>query len=335
MFKVVKYTVKFEFPDNILLLISTILSRTACPVNMEKKKEAPSNEYLGICGKQVELKQGMAILDLAILEESLTPWCQLQKLKPMKEIMKKILVTALCILFSFLIFSGEDAVKNVDSKSFLEKARRPPVQESWAKLAGKTMHRRADKESQEFPIYLGLRFTPERILAQVFVNENENYNIGQQYCSAPGGTSVIATNKNPGGKSALGDFGLRPEDLTLSFMYWDFVSELDKDSVKGRECRVFILKSPTLQERVKIFIDAETCFPVKAEWIREDKENKGKEEIYRTIEITSFRKESDFWFVDSFVIYGPGWKTKVEFSDIAAGLAKDGIPEDIFRKNSP
>ena len=244
--------------------------------------------------------------------------------------MKSTLIS-IAILFSLQIFAQEDAVKNADSKAFLEKVRRPPVQESWAKLSGKATHRRADKENQESPMYLGLRFTSERILAQVFVNENESYNIGQQYCAAPGGTSIIATNKNSGGKSILGDFGLRPEDLTLSFLYWDFVSELGKDSIKGRECRVFILKSPTLQEKVKIHIDTETCFPFKAEWMKEDKENKGKEEIYRTIEIISFRKESDFWFVDSFVIYGPGWKTKVEFDNISAGLAKDGIPEDIFK----
>ena len=248
--------------------------------------------------------------------------------------MMKNTLTSLAILFSFAIFAEEDALKNADSKAFLEKARRPPVQESWAKLAGKTIHRRADKEVQESPIYLGLRFTTERILAQVFVNENENYNIGQQYGAAPGGTSIIATNKNPGGKSVLGDFGLRPEDLTFSFLYWDFVSELDKDSVSLQECRVFLLKSPTLQEKVKIYINAETCFPVKAEWIKEDKENKSKDNIYRTIEITSLRKESDFWFVDSFVIYGPGWKTKVEFGNITAGLAKDGVPEDVFKKNS-
>ncbi len=237
----------------------------------------------------------------------------------------------LAVCFSFNLFS-DDSPPEPDSASFLQKARRPPANESWAKLPGTAVHRRGDSENRESPIYLGIRFTPERLLAQVYLDENESYMIGQAYNSSAEGTSVIANNKKGGGESILADFGLRPEDLTLSFMYWNFEKELEKSPVRSYECRVFIMQSPTQKEKAKVYINTEYCFPMKAEWIRKD--DKGKDEIYRTIEIVSFKKESDFWFVDSFVIYGPGFKTKVNFSDISAGFAKDGVPADIFINKS-
>ena len=58
-------------------------------------------------------------------------------------------------------------------------------------------------------------------------------------------------------------------DLTLSFIYWPLVQEVEGDSVKGLDCRDMILKSPDftgLQEWVRCSISTEYAYPLRAEW---------------------------------------------------------------------
>ncbi len=233
---------------------------------------------------------------------------------------------------SFNLLVAEDSTPIQDGKAFLESARKAPMNESWAVLSGRIIHKRGKASPVESPVYLGILFTPERILAQIYIDPDEKYSIGQAYYSKnEDGTSVIPFNNKKDGQSVLAECGLRPEDMTFSFMYWDFVKELDANSSPGRQCRVFLLESPSKKEQARVYIDTEYRYPLKAEWIKSSADGK-KEEPYRSIEIGGFRKEAGFWFVESFQIFGPGFRTKVEFSDVKAGLSKDGIPENLLNK---
>lgn len=238
-------------------------------------------------------------------------------------------------LFFAVCSNAGDSIAEADSKYFLDSVRRPPHQDTWAKLGGKIIHKRSGtSENLESPLRVALRFTPDRLLARIVIDADEKYSVGQVYSSSAApeeGTSVITENMKPNGKSTLADCGLRPEDLTLSFIYWKFEKELEPTSFKGRDCRVFLLNSQDGKEKARVSIDTEARFPLKSEWI---KIKDAKEEVYRTIEISSFKKESDFWFVESFFIFGPGFRTKVEFSEISAGFAKDGVPQDLFQDSS-
>lgn len=242
----------------------------------------------------------------------------------LKTSIRSVMFLNILALWIFSAQASDDAMEQ-GPENFLARVRRPPVSETWAQMTGEAVHRRSGKDIRESPIYLGIRFTPERTLAQVFLNSDEKYIIGQKYGSDATGTSIIdeSSTKEP----LLKEFGLRPEDLTLSFVYWDLVKEEDREAVKGQECRVFTLKSPEHGESVKVYISTEYYFPMKGEWIRKD-----EDKPYRTVEVSSFKKEKDFWVVDGFTIYGPGWKTKVDFSKTDAGHSKDGVPENLFRK---
>ncbi len=215
----------------------------------------------------------------------------------------------------------------LDSKSFLERARRPPAQETWAKLSGEASHRRSGAETVKSPIAFSVRFTPERTVAQVFIDDSEAYNISQIFSAEGGGTTIIPFNKKDKGKSVLENFGLRPEDLAFSFLFWNLDKELAPDTAKGQDCRVFLLVSPG-GEVVKVFLSIEHFFPLKAEWFRA----KGDAAPYRTVEVTSFSRRDDFWFPDGLSIYGPGFRTKIEFPELSAGKVKDSVPEDLFKK---
>jgi len=238
----------------------------------------------------------------------------------------------LLLVSSACLIQGQDKkTAEIPSLEFLNLARRPPVRESWAKFNGFAQHRRSGKSTQKLSLYLGIRFTPERTLAQVVVGNRESYRIGQTYRQEAGSTTVIPENIQDPRHPLLGNFGLRPEDLTLSFLYWNYDEELAGESVKTIKCRVFLLQSPDQQELARIYISTEYRFPVKVEWLYQ----KNDEKPYRTLEISSVKETDNIHLPDSLMLFGPGWKTKVDFSETAAGIVAENLPDDLFRKITP
>ncbi|MFA6568585.1 MAG: hypothetical protein WCS96_10260 [Victivallales bacterium] len=242
------------------------------------------------------------------------------------------LCSALVILVSCNL-KAEDAVgAKLDASEFLKTARRPPIEESWAKMQGEISHKRGTADTVKHPIYLGMRFTPERTLAQVVANKNEFYIIGQEYSDKPESTSIIV-NRPEKDKSVLADCGVRPEDLTLSFLYWPFQKELKSEGIKGYPCRVFQLLSPDKKESATVYISSQYFFPLKVEWFRNTKVNEPPKHD-RMLEVKSFKKNTDenFWIVDTLEISGPGFRTKIDFTEASAGYSKNGVPEELFQK---
>ena len=234
------------------------------------------------------------------------------------------------VVMMFVCAVSMSAQSPMNSNEFLKVVRKPPRAESWAAMKGEAMHRRRGKASITSPIYFGVKFSPDRTLAQIVVDNSEGYYVGQAYNGLTDSTTVIPMKAMESGTSKLSEFGIRPEDLTMSFLYWDFVKELKPDSVKGQDCRVFLLKDAKTEEIVKVNISPEFHFPLKVKWYgkkyEEDKE-------VRTLEVSSFEKKDDFWLVESLTLFGPGWKSRVEFEDAKAGYTKGekaSLPKDLF-----
>ena len=234
----------------------------------------------------------------------------------------------MCLCFCSAISFAADKVSSAD---FLKTVRMPPGRESWASMKGKAMHRRKGAAPISAPIYFGVKFSPERTLAQVVIDEAEGYYVGQAYDASKDSTSIIPMKDlKKGETSKLAEFGLRAQDLAMSFLYWEFQKELEEDSVKGQDCRVFLLKDPKSPEVVKVHISSEFYFPLKVQWYAqgyvEDKEQ-------RTLEIREFEKKDNFWLVSELSLFGPAWKSRVEFEDAKAGYTKGSnanIPTDLF-----
>ncbi|MDD3118651.1 MAG: hypothetical protein PHQ27_05705 [Victivallales bacterium] len=215
-----------------------------------------------------------------------------------------------------------------DAMRFLAVARRPPGRECWARMTGKVTHLRTGGKPEEAGISLAIMFTPARTLAQIIIDDQQGYLVGQKYGPGADMTSIIPLNKEGYQEPILAKFGLRPEDLTMSFIFWHLLRELPRDKVKGQECRVFVLQAPDAvdPEVVQVHISAKYFFPLKVSWSRKD-----GEPPYRFMEVTSFRKENDYWLVRSLIIYGPGWKTRVAFEQSQAGVQQD-LPQNFFRR---
>lgn len=212
-----------------------------------------------------------------------------------------------------------------DAIAFMSQVRRPTGQQSYAQMDGVVRHLRKGSDTIEYPLYFGIMLTEKRRLSQIIVNNAEGYNIGQSYSSGNEGTTVTPMRDGGYQQSILGNFGIRPEDLSMSFLYWNVFAEEPKSSFRTVDCRVFLLKNPQSAEMARAYISEDSLFPVKVEFFPDDKTDNAPE---RTMEVEKFKKtDNDFWVPTQLKLYGPGWRTQVVFKNVTA--------ENLDPKNPP
>ena len=239
--------------------------------------------------------------------------------------MKKIFLFVLTVLLC--VVAGAEEKSALSSEQFVKVVRTPPGRESWGLLEGTASHRRRGSATVEAPLRFSVIFTKARTIAQIVFNGKEIYDVAQSYLP-PFAGSIDTRDLQK--EKTLTDFGLRPEDLTMNFIFWPLKKELERESVKTIDCRVMVFESPTGKESVKVFISAAHFFPLKVEWYNVPADRISGD-AFRTLEVTSFKKSGELWVLGSFSIYGPGWRTSVKFPETKAGLTKDGVAKDLFR----
>lgn len=233
-----------------------------------------------------------------------------------------IAATALC---------GGAENSELSAQEFLHRVCHPQGQkESYATMEGKSRHVRRGNSPQESQLYVGIRFFPERTLAQVIVNGLEGYFVGQAYQTGVEGSSLVPMREGGYPDSELADFGLRPQDLTLAFIYWPFVEERPEETCRTIACRVMHLISPDGAERVLAYLSKDAFFPVKAEFFAGN--DPECEQMLRTLEISSVVRTGDFVLPKKLNLFGPGWKTEIRFDQYHADWWNSERPAEVFRK---
>jgi len=224
---------------------------------------------------------------------------------------------------------GEDdaAAPSLELAAFLEQLRHPPLVASWAIMSGTVQHKADGQPLKRFGIEARALFSPRRTQAQLSFNEHERYLVRQTFSDGRQGTTIIREREAPPGQLSLGDIGLRPGDLTLSFLYWDFVEELPSQTIKTRRCRVLRLRDPESREQVVVWVTVREVFPLRVSWYRE-----GEGQRYRELEFTGFERQHETWIVKRLQVSNPGWKTQVDFQRIKLELVTDAArpPADLF-----
>ena len=237
---------------------------------------------------------------------------------------KSSLLAITILLSSIAIGNAEEKLSSLD---FLYRVRHPAGRKTWSMLTGKMNHRRRGKPAVSAPIYLGILFSSDRTLAQIIINNNQAYMVGQVYSTKKSATTIIPNNPAGYKKPILAEYGIRPEDLTMSFIYWQFIKELPETSLKTLNCRVFKLASPDKKEFVNIYVSSAYFFPMKVEWFKSK-----IEKPYRTLQVSDFTKTDDIWLITRIKFYGPGWRSVIDFDKTSAGVSQKNIPKELFKK---
>jgi len=240
---------------------------------------------------------------------------------------KRLFVVSVILIFSIAI----PVIAKQSTKQFLTITRNNHPEKTWAILIGTVSNRRRGISSiNSANLKVGMRFTNSRVLTKITIKEElegiiESYMVGQPYNGQP--ASILSSDKN---MFLLGEFGLRPEDLTMTFLYWDIKKEFKNESVKGFACRVIGLINPKTKEFVKVYISTKYYKPIKVEWFKAN-----QTDAYRNVIVTSFETKGSLGAPSKFILYGPGWRTKIDFDKIKLGYTKDGIPKNIFTDDFP
>lgn len=266
---------------------------------------------------------------------------------------KKVLAVAFCLTVCIIIHAQKADNSKLSSAEFLKKTRVPQGRESWAFMKGEASHMRyvkvgnsKERKVMDAELAVSIDFTPTNTIGQVVIEERledkkvpakkESFKIMQTYTGSKDSTTIIPGAKNPPQKqSVMGNFGIHPQDLTMSFLYWDYQKELKRDTCLGYDCRVFLLKNPdakAAEKYAKVYIVTKYLFPLKVTWYKDDKTALGQVKgQYRTMEVSSFKEEGDFVLVAELSLKGPGWNTRISFDDTEAGYTNDKKPEGFYK----
>ena len=234
---------------------------------------------------------------------------------------KKYALLSLAAILTLSAFAADEPT----AQEFLERARNPKSAETYGMFGGTLQHRRRGEEPMEVPIYFGVIIRNDVTIGRVLADNRESYTIRQDRKSGREGTSI---DKDPRNSVILDRVGLRVSDLTMSFLHYKFVKELDSATLSAVvSCRVLLLESPDDQpggkEYVRVYLEKEHAFPLKAEFLR----SPGDKKPFRMMEANGFTKQNDLYYARTILIEAPGLRTKVDFDTKTAivGLYNNNI----------
>ncbi len=234
-------------------------------------------------------------------------------------------MAAMIILFPSLVRSATaEASEPLSGQQFLREVRRPFRSDAWGRLSG-SIATKGDLKHRNEPLSLALRFSPHGMAAQLVLGAVNCYRISQAYSAAVPDVRV----ERPEHEDALDltDFGVKPEDFTFSFLYWNVDEELPGQRLRGQSCRVLRLVHPRSGEVAVGWFSDKYFFPLKVCWYEAD-----GEEPSRQLEFTDFRKQpGGFWFTKHVRLSGKGWKTRIRFEEVEVFNREDRpVPSDLF-----
>ena len=208
---------------------------------------------------------------------------------------------------------------------FLYRVRNVPSRHSWALMKGSAVHSRKGSRNMTSSLEMGIFFTPVQTLAQIrFGGTDEIYTIGQSYGKT--GATSVKTFLKQGYKPRIAIYGITPEDLAMSFLYWDYKKEFETDSIRGQTCRVFLLQSKDKSQQVKVYISRDYFFPVRAEFSVSSQPDKP----FKTLEAVAFKRENGYYFVSRINLWGDQWSTRIRFQDLKADAFEKKLPPGVF-----
>ncbi|MBP5641183.1 MAG: hypothetical protein J6X55_17015 [Victivallales bacterium] len=230
--------------------------------------------------------------------------------------MKHRLISIIALVLAFCVtglHADEDAVDlaSLPPEQFLSVIRDPLRSDAWSVITGRITHARGDTPLVKGEVRLSIRLSEKKMITQITLNEKNTYILEQVYSKQDSQTKLDLELPPTETKPGLFDFGLRPDDLSFAFFYWDFIRETTTPADASNGLRVIELRNPQVKgASVLVHFNARQGFPIEARWKNPDGS------LDRFLELKGAKRHKNgVWFVRDMRLEDGAkrWKTQVRF----------------------
>jgi Outer membrane lipoprotein-sorting protein len=212
------------------------------------------------------------------------------------------------------------------SQEFLKTTRDQLLGNCWLKLGGRANFRAKDGSRLKLDIGLSAELKPLELtfmstLDQETVKLHHDFGLRKKTAILEDGRLKIGSKYDV--------LGIRPEDLSMSFLYWNFQREDDRKAlgVARIACRVFQLANPdSLDEYAMVWISEKYLGPVKVEWYRGSAKTP-----FQSLEFTEFTEVNKVWVPTIIEMANDKGELQLKFEKLDAAFSKES-PAQLFEK---
>ena len=221
-------------------------------------------------------------------------------------------IVGILIIFSVILTAQQQLeLATLPPEQFLAVIRDPLRADAWSVITGQITHSKAEEPLVRGSVRLSIRLSEKKMITQITLNEKNTYILEQVYDRKNTKTSLDLELPPTEVRPSLFDFGLRPDDLSFAFFYWDFIRETTTPADAHNGLRIMELRNPQVEgATVQVHFNAKHGFPVEAQWKTPDGA------LERMLELKGAKRHKNgVWFVREMRLEDGAkrWKTQVRF----------------------
>lgn len=243
------------------------------------------------------------------------------------------MLRATFLLLSLLLFSGsafaQDPAK-MESEDFLDKCRAQLLGNCWVKMEGNINHRDPEgKRSKPMKIKWAAQLNPSKITFKATVGGKQSFKVEQLFGKKHDSKILENTLEAENGFTKV---GIKPADLSLAFMYWDYIKEFQGQNIGllgTFKCRVFLLGNPDGKDFVKVWISERYLGPLQVQWLRGIKPADQAKPV-QTLEFKDFAEKNKVWVpLESKIVNSKG-ELQIRFKEVDAAFSTE-VPAELYK----
>ena len=246
--------------------------------------------------------------------------------------MVKRIISVLVLTAAVFQVFGADPKKSgkMESEDFLEQCRKQLLGYSWVKLKGNMNHRGKDgKRSRPVKITCAAQLIPNKITFKATLDGGQSFKVEHSFGVKHDTKILENTLKEDNGFNKV---GIKPTDLSLAFMYWDYIKEYEGESVGllgTFKCRVFLLGNPDGKDFVKVWLSEQYLGPLQVHWLKGIKQD-DQDNPQQTLEFKDFAEKNKVWVPLESKITNVKGELQILFKGVDAAFSPT-VPEDLYK----
>ena len=232
--------------------------------------------------------------------------------------------------FMMLNTAFSQAPANMESEDFLDKCRAQLLGNCWVKMEGNINHRDLDgKRSRPLKIKCAAQLVPNKITFKATISGSQSFKVEHLFGQKHDNKILENTLKDDNGFDKV---GIKPTDLSLAFMYWDYIKEFQEDNIGllgAFKCRVFLLGNPDGKDFVKVWLSEKYLGPLQVHWLKGIKPNDQANPV-QVLEFKDFAEKNKVWVPLESKIQNAKGELQIRFKEVDAAFSTT-VPEDLYK----